>query len=39
LDSALLSVGRATAFPTPLTPLSEAEASGGLTAVLANNIW
>jgi hypothetical protein len=27
LDSALLSVGRETAFPTPLAPLSPAEAS------------
>eukprot|EP01048_Picozoa_sp_COSAG05_P001796 COSAG05_NODE_63_length_22889_cov_41.986617_10_plen_188_part_00 len=39
LDSALLSVGRETAFPTPLAPLTEAEASGGLTAVLHDNIW
>ena len=39
LDSALLSVGRETPFPTPLTPLSAVEARGGLTAVLHNNIW
>lgn len=38
-DSALLSVGRETAFPIPLTPLSHVEASGGLTAVLHDNIW
>jgi hypothetical protein len=39
LDSALISVGRPTAFPTPLTPLSAAEAGGGLFAVLQNNYW
>ena len=38
-DSALLSVGRASPFPTPLAPLSKAEASGGLAAVLHDNIW
>jgi hypothetical protein len=38
LDSALLSVGRASPFPTPLQPLSPAEAGAGLTAVLHNNI-
>jgi hypothetical protein len=39
LDSALFSVGRASPFPTPLAPLSAAEASGILTAVLHDNIW
>ena len=39
LDSALLSIGRETAFPTPLGPLTDEEASGGLTAVLHDNIW
>ena len=38
LDSALFSVGRASAFPTPLDPLSPAEASSGLTALLHNNL-
>ena len=38
-DSALLSVGRASPFPTPLAPLSKAEASAGLAAVLHDNIW
>ena len=39
MDSALLSVGRETPFPTPLAPLSAVEARGGLTVVLHNNIW
>ena len=39
VDSALLSVGRASPFPTPLQPLTNVEASGTLAAVLHNNIW
>ena len=39
LDSALFSVGRESPFPTPLNPLSASEASGGLAAVLHNNLW
>ena len=39
LDSALLSVGRATAFPTPLQPLSADEAAGAVYAVLHDNSW
>jgi hypothetical protein len=39
LDSALMTVGRATAFPTPATLLSEAEASTGLYSTLHNNYW
>ena len=31
--------GRASAFPTPLDPLSPEEASGGISAVLHNNLW
>ncbi len=39
VDSALISVGHASPFPTPLQPLSKAQASGTLAAVLHNNIW
>jgi hypothetical protein len=39
LDSAVISVGRPTAFPTPLTPLTASEASSGIFAVLHNNYW
>lgn len=38
-DTALVSVGRATAFPTPATPLSTSEASAGLYHTLHNNLW
>ena len=39
VDSALVSVGSASAFPTPLDPLAAAAASRGIHAVLANNYW
>jgi len=39
LDSALFSVGRNTAFPTPLRPLSTSEANGGIFAILGDNYW
>ena len=37
LDVAVWSVGRASAFPTPLRPLNQAEASAGIYAVLHDN--
>jgi hypothetical protein len=37
LDVAVWSVGRASAFPTPLVPLNQAEASAGIYAVLHDN--
>ena len=39
LDTSLVSIGRKTAFPTPLTPLSQRELSAGVFFVLHNNIW
>ena len=39
LDSALLSISRASAFPTPATPLGASEANAGVYAVLHDNYW
>lgn len=39
LDSSLLSVGRQTAFPTPLQPLNGSELNGGVSFILHNNLW
>jgi hypothetical protein len=39
LDSALFSVGRGAAFPTPLAPLTAGEANAGVYAVLQDNHW
>ena len=37
--TSIMSVGRATAFPTPTAPLSPREAGAGVFAVLHNNYW
>jgi hypothetical protein len=34
-----VSVGRQTAFPTPLAPLSVSELSGGVSFILHDNLW
>ncbi len=39
LDTSLVSIGRKTAFPTPLTPLSQLELSAGVFFVLHDNLW
>jgi hypothetical protein len=39
LDTSLLSVGRQTAFPTPLAPLAASELSGGVSFILHDNLW
>jgi hypothetical protein len=39
IDSGLVSIGRKSAFPTPLVPLSSAEAQGSVYFVLQNNYW
>ena len=38
LDTSLVSVGRQTAFPTPLRPLNASELSGGVSFILHDNI-
>ena len=39
LDTSLVSVGRQTAFPTPLRPLNASELSGGVSFILHDNLW
>jgi hypothetical protein len=39
IDSGLVSIGRKSAFPTPLVPLSSAEAQGSVYFILQNNYW
>ena len=39
IDTSLVSVGRATAFPTPLTPLVTGEMESGVHFVIHDNLW